>query len=1271
MSVIYDLNSFVRPPSTGDRLIIIYDSSGKVTMQLDPYSSTFYNKSVYVYILSDGKQSYDSCLQFASGNDAGLAVAKLNDVKKIFIDETNSALSGCGDYFTTAQTDARYVMVTGDTMTGSLYINENLYVTGITNLTTLYLNGTLYSELRPEFYAHTGDTLIHFTKGSIMLNDLSGVSVNTATQGQYLSYSAGTWVPITNNTDLSNYYTKEEVYNTGETYNQSEIDNLIIIVNDSLTAHTSLTGSTNPHIISFNDLINTAHTHIINDVTDLQLSLDSKTDLSSFNSHTGDTNNPHQTTFSNLTLTAHTHLWSDINDTPTTISGYGITDAYTITETDNNFLSANTSYYTQLEIDNNFLSANTSYYTQIEADNNFLSANTSYYTQTQVDNLLTGKTDLTSFNSHTGDTSNPHSTSLVNLTDTTITSPTLGQVLKYSGGTWVNDTESSSSNYYLTNVTGSGNSSVTFTVQGTSDVIWDASHTHDEYTLLTIFNSHTGDTNNPHETTFNNLTSTAHTHLWSDINNNPTTISGYGITDAYTKIDVDNNFLSANTSYYTQTQVDNLLDDKTDLSVFNIHTGDTSNPHSTSLVNLTDTNFNNLLSGQTLSYSAGTWVNSTSTSDNYYLTNVTGSGNDTGVTFTVQGSSNVVWDASHEHIWSDINDTPTTISGYGITNAYTITETDNNFLSANTSYYTQIEADNNFLSANTFVSVINTNGINNTGGITATTYYGDGSNLTGISTDNYYLTNVTGSGNSSVTFTVQGTSNVIWDASHNHDQYTLLISFNSHTGDTNNPHETTFDNLTSTSHTHLWSDINNTPTTISGYGITDAYIKTEIDANFLSANTSYYTQTEADNLLLVKVDLTLFNSHTGDTSNPHLTSLTGLTGIDFSGSSADYQSIVLSGGNWKTEEILDIRNTILSEINIDQLIVTGITAIGITATTLHGSLDWDDVYNTPTTISGYGITDAYTTTEIDNNFLSANTSYYTQTEADNLLLAKTDLVSFNSHTGDTNNPHSTSLSGLTDTTINFPITGQTLIYSGGTWINATDEIGSNYYLTNVTGSGDDTGVTFTIQGTSNVVWDSTHTHDEYTLLTTFNSHTGNTSNPHETSLTGLTGIDFSGSSADIQGLILSGGNWQTEGVINLEDDIFSEFNVVQLNATGITATSITATTLYGSLDWDYIDNRIVVNNLSGDTIVDTFDATTIMGCEWIFVVKDNLNFEAGHITAAWDYVTSSVTYDQYATNEFGSTIGISFEVSTLNTDVNLYAKITSGNWDINIRRLKI
>ena len=91
--------------------------------------------------------------------------------------------------------------------------------------------------------------------------------------------------------------------------------------------------------------------------------------------------------------------WSFIQSTPTTISGYGITDAYTKTQNNANFLSANTSYYTQAQSNANFLSANTfiptDFYSKAQSNANFLSANTSYYTQAQSNaNFLSANTSF-------------------------------------------------------------------------------------------------------------------------------------------------------------------------------------------------------------------------------------------------------------------------------------------------------------------------------------------------------------------------------------------------------------------------------------------------------------------------------------------------------------------------------------------------------------------------------------------------------------------------------------------------------------------------------------------------------------------------------------------------------------------------------------------------------------------------------------------------------------------------------------------------------------
>lgn len=138
-------------------------------------------------------------------------------------------------------------------------------------------------------------------------------------------------------------------------------------------------------------------------------------------------------------------------------------------------------------------------------------------------------------------------------------------------------------------------------------------------------------------------------------------------------------------------------------------------------------------------------------------------------------------------------------------------------------------------------------------------------------------------------------------------------------------------------------DITKFAQTLSGYGITDAYTKTEVNNNFLSANTSFYTQSDADAKFVYK---------TGDT---------------------------MSG----------------------TLVVPLLTSTTVSATTLHGDLSWLYVTTTPTTIAGYGITDAYTTGQSNTNFLSANTS----------------------------------LSGLSDVDLTSPKNNQVLIYSSGTWLN--------------------------------------------------------------------------------------------------------------------------------------------------------------------------------------------------------------------------------------------
>jgi hypothetical protein len=71
-----------------------------------------------------------------------------------------------------------------------------------------------------------------------------------------------------------------------------------------------------------------------------------------------------------------------------------------------------------------------------------------------------------------------------------------------------------------------------------------------------------------------------------------------------------------------------------------------------------------------------------------------------------------------------------------------------------------------------------------------------------------------------------------------------------------------------------------------------------------------------------------------------------------------------------------IQNNFLSANTFTNHVDFNINTTGyVSATTFYGNLDWSYIRSKPTTISGYGITDTYTKTEINNNFLSANTFY--------------------------------------------------------------------------------------------------------------------------------------------------------------------------------------------------------------------------------------------------------------------------------------------------------
>src|SRR5690606_2854723 len=133
----------------------------------------------------------------------------------------------------------------------------------------------------------------------------------------------------------------------------------------------------------------------------------------------------------------------------------------------------------------------------------------------------------------------PSTGTLVGLSDVNISSPTNGQALVWNSATskWVNGDVASGGGTWGS-ITGvlSNQTDLQAALNGKANL----THTHDASNItsgvLNIARIPTG-------TTGSTVALGNHTHTFAQITNKPTTLSGYGITDAYTKGEVDNAFV--------------------------------------------------------------------------------------------------------------------------------------------------------------------------------------------------------------------------------------------------------------------------------------------------------------------------------------------------------------------------------------------------------------------------------------------------------------------------------------------------------------------------------------------------------------------------------------------------------------------------------------------------------------------------------------------------------------------------------------------------------
>jgi hypothetical protein len=204
-----------------------------------------------------------------------------------------------------------------------------------------------------------------------------------------------------------------------------------------------------------------------------------------------------------------------------------------------------------------------------------------------------------------------------------------------------------------------------------------------------------------------------------------------------------------------------------------------------------------------------------------------------------------------------------------------------------------------------------------------------------------------------------------------------------------------------------WDDVSNTPTTLAGYGITDAFTETESDARFLGINATAVNSDKVDGYN-VQVDgtgtdpNTIYFKTTGGTisvdwddvaNTPTTVSGYGITDAvttsgnqtiggtktfsstitgSITGNAGTVTNGVYTSGDQTIGGTKTFSSTISGSIDGNSNTVDGyhvqVDGTGTDPNTIYfkttgGSIgvDWDDISNTPTTVAGYGITDAVTT----------------------------------------------------------------------------------------------------------------------------------------------------------------------------------------------------------------------------------------------------------------------------------------------------------------------
>jgi len=483
--------------------------------------------------------------------------------------------------------------------------------------------------------------------------------------------------------------------------------------------------------------------------------------------------------------------------------------------------------------------------------------------------------------------------------------------------------------------------------------------------------------------------------------------------------------------------------------------------------------------------------------------------------------------------------------------------------------------------------------------------------------------------------------------------YSTILTFNTYTGTTvplliqgvnndltahtsltgaSNPHQISFNNLLSTGHTH-----------------DESYVKLNGNSNIIgniNVQGNVYISGSASTIfsqnLTVKDNIIILNS--GETSSGVTLGYSGIfidrgvyqkAGLIWNENSDKWEAglsgstteISLLGHNHdslyytKSESNTNFlsANTTLSYFSGVSL-TTYNTFTGTTVPTTYETIENFNTFTGTTLPQNY-----YTKLESNINFLSANTF---ESGINTNGINNTGNITASTYYGDGSNLTGLyyNLNDLTDVSLNTTISGNTIIYSGGSWINA------NYsweYIFNTPSTLNGYGIVD--------CYNSAQTNVNFVSSLTYNYYTGTT-----------------------VPLLIQGVN----NNLTAHTSLTGSSNAHQLSFFDLISTAHTNT-------WLDIDNRFIYTNLSSNTIIDIFSKDLADGCKWIYTIKNGVNVEAGSIIGVWDNDSSATTYTQYSTDSLGNTNDVTFDMDIFNNDVRLILNIISGSWNIKLRRLSI